>query len=263
MIVVAAVHFALVRALLRQLDGGRAAEFAAPDDERFVEQAALLQIDEQCADRLIALLGQVAVLDFEVVVAVPRLAGAVPQLHEAHAALDQPAGDEQLPGLHAGAVHVANVLRLAANVERLGRLGLHAEAELERANAGFERRIIVPGLRVASVEPFEQVELLALLRQRDAIVANVLDQLLDLRVLRVDVRAFVDAGQESGLPVLRLLNRVAVRAHRDERRQVLVFAAQAVAEPGAEAGPNLPGVAAVHEQQRQSRGSAHRRASSG
>ena len=126
--------------------------------------------------------------DFKIVVAVPRLAGAVPQLHEPHASLDQPAGDQQLPGLDAGAVHVADVLRLAADIERLGRLGLHAEAQLERADAGFERRVVLPRLRVASVEAFEQIELLALLGQRDAIVADVLDQLLDLGVLRVDVR---------------------------------------------------------------------------
>ena len=195
-------------------------------------------------------LGQVAVVDLEVVVAVPRLAGAVPDLHEPHAALDQPAGDENLPGLHAGAVHVADVLRLAADVERLGRLGLHAEAELERLDAGLERGVVLPRLQVAGIEPLQQVELLALLRQRDAVVADVLDELLDRRVLRVDVRAFVDAGQEARLPVLRFLDRIADGAHGDERRQVLVLAAQAVAQPGAEAGPNLPGVAAVHQQQR-------------
>ena len=57
-------------------------------------------------------LRQLAVADFEVVVAVPRLALAVPDLHEPHAALDQPPGDQHLPRLHAGAVHVADRLRL-------------------------------------------------------------------------------------------------------------------------------------------------------
>jgi hypothetical protein len=46
----------------------------------------------------------------------------VPDLHEAHAALDQPPGDQDLPGLHAFAVAFQDVLRLAADVERLGRL---------------------------------------------------------------------------------------------------------------------------------------------
>ena len=54
-----------------------------------------------------------------------------------------------------------------------------------------------------------KIELLALLRRRHAVVADVLDELLDGRVLRVDVRAFVDARQKAGLPVLRFLNRIA------------------------------------------------------
>ena len=35
------------------------------------------------------------------------------------------------------------------DVERLGRLGLHAEAELERLDAGLERRVVLPRLRGA------------------------------------------------------------------------------------------------------------------
>ena len=50
-VVVAAVDLAGVGALLRQLDRGRAAELAAPDDQRVVEQPALLEIREQRADR--------------------------------------------------------------------------------------------------------------------------------------------------------------------------------------------------------------------
>ena len=79
-----------------------------------------------------------AMVDFQIVVAVPWLSGAVPNLHESHAALDQPPGNEQLPRLHAGPVHVADILRLAAHVERFGRLGLHAKSQLERADAGVQ-----------------------------------------------------------------------------------------------------------------------------
>src|SRR5947199_10811052 len=54
-VMVAAVDPARVRAGGRQLDRRRAAELAAPDDERVVEHAALLEILEQGADRLVAL----------------------------------------------------------------------------------------------------------------------------------------------------------------------------------------------------------------
>ena len=44
MVVIAAVDLARVGPGLRQFDGRRASELAAADDERFVEQAALLKI---------------------------------------------------------------------------------------------------------------------------------------------------------------------------------------------------------------------------
>ncbi len=75
----------------------------------------------------------------------------------------------------------------------------------------------------------EQIELFALLGQRQPIVAYVFDQLFDGRMLGVDVRAFVNAWQKAGLPVLSFLDGITERAHRDERRQVLVIAAKAVA----------------------------------
>src|SRR5207253_4787355 len=95
---------------LRQLDRRRAAKLAAPNDERILEQPALFQIHKQRADRLIALLSQLPVVDFQVIMAVPRLAGAVPQLHEANAALDEPPSDQQLPCLYSRSVHVSIVL---------------------------------------------------------------------------------------------------------------------------------------------------------
>ena len=96
----------------------------------------------------------------------------------------------------------------------------------------------------------QQVELAALLRQRQRRVADVLDQLVDVGVPGVDVGALVDARQERRLPVLRLLDRVAAGAHGDEAGQVLVLAAQAVGHPRTHARPRQPGLAAVHQQQR-------------
>ena len=84
---------------------------------------------------------ELLVVDFEVVVVVPRLAGAVPDLHEAHAAFDQPPGDQQLPGVRALAVHVADVLRLAVDVERVGRFVLHAVGEFEAMDPRLELRV--------------------------------------------------------------------------------------------------------------------------
>ena len=97
------------------------------------------------------------------------------------------------------------------------------------------------------VEPAEQIELRPLLRRASPGVADVFDQLVHVFVLAVDERPLVDAGEKGRLPVLRLVERIAVRAHGDEAGQVAVLGAEAVGHPGAEAGPAQPGGAGVHE----------------
>ena len=111
----------------------------------------------------------------------------------------------KLPGLGAGAVHVADVLRLAVDVEGVGRFGLHAVGQLERLDAGFEL-----GVAAARLERCRSLSLRSRSSCRrcsagasQAVVADVLDQLLNVGVLRVDVGALVGARQERRPPVLR------------------------------------------------------------
>ena len=96
--------------------GGRlAAELAAPDHQRLVEQAAALQILEQAGDRLVGAAGVVGVVLVQVAVGVPVVVvvgAAGIELDEAHAALDQP------PGQQAAAAEVCG-LRLVDAVELL------------------------------------------------------------------------------------------------------------------------------------------------
>src|SRR5262245_38697356 len=91
----------------RQFRRRRPAEFAPPDHQRVIEHTPLLEVPEESANRLIALPGQLAVV-LDVTVVIPGLAGAVPDLHEAHAALDEAAGHQDLPGMYPVAVHLAN-----------------------------------------------------------------------------------------------------------------------------------------------------------
>ena len=77
------------------------AELAVPDHQRRVEQAALLQIGQQAADRLSVSPANWRVVLGDVGVAVPAplvLHAAAVDLHEPHAALDQPPGDQALLG---------------------------------------------------------------------------------------------------------------------------------------------------------------------
>ena len=100
------------------------------------------------------------------------------------------------------------------------------------------------------VEPAHQVELPPLLGKGHRVVADVLDQLVDARVLGVDVGPLVGAGEERGAPVLGRHDRIAAGTHRDEAGQVLVLRAQAVGDPGPHAGALQAAVAAVHQHQR-------------
>src|SRR3954447_4081554 len=101
MIVVPAIDLARVCTRGGKLDRGRASEFTAPNHQRILEHATLLQVSQERANRLIALTGQLPVILLQVVVIVPWLAGAMPDLDESDAALQQPAGNQQLPRLGA------------------------------------------------------------------------------------------------------------------------------------------------------------------
>src|SRR2546430_681714 len=61
----------IVVAPLAALRVGRAPEFAAPDDQRVLQHAARLQVGQQGGGRLIRHLAAVAMIDVDVVVAVP------------------------------------------------------------------------------------------------------------------------------------------------------------------------------------------------
>src|SRR6202035_1698055 len=98
----------------RQLGDGGASELAPPEHQHLVEQTALFQVGEKSGDRLVPLGGELAMVVREVLVVVPGLAGAAPDLDKAHSALDQSTSDEQLPGLR------------ATSVERPNRFGLPA-----------------------------------------------------------------------------------------------------------------------------------------
>src|SRR6266496_2032274 len=219
-IMVPAINFACVAAGGGQLHGWCPTEFTSPDDQGVVQQAALLEILKQGADGLVALFGQAAVIDLDVVVVVPGLTGAVPYLHEPNAPFDQAAGDQDLSGLSPFAVHFADVLRFAAEVKSVRGIHLHPISQFKGLDAGFDLRVLFAFAAVPFVEGLEQVKLGALFRQRAVIVSDVFDQFFDLGVLGVDVGALIDARKKTALPVLRLLNRITTRTHRNEAGEV-------------------------------------------
>ena len=155
---------AVVIAALGAFRRRRPAELAAPDDQRVVEQAARLQVRQQRRDRPVALLGVVAVVG-DVAVIVPRLAVAVVDLHHAHAALDQPAGDQAGVGELAVAVLLARRGR-----SRVPRSKASCASPCMRkaissdCDPRFELLVAAALLQVQLVHLLQQVELRALRR---------------------------------------------------------------------------------------------------
>ncbi len=170
---------------------------------------------------------------------------AVEELHEAHAALDHAPGQQTVAGeapvvvAAVQAVQVADGARLARQVGQLGHRRLHAKGHLVLGDAGVDLRI-AEGFGGHLVQLAQAVEHAA---ARVRIDAGRIGQVQD-RVARAGAEAdpLVLAGQEAGAPQARedgLIGAVAaaLRDHDHEGRQVLVFGAQSVAEPGAEARP--------------------------
>ena len=217
---------------------------------------------EQRGDRPVALLGVVAVVG-DVGVVVPGLAVAVVDLRHAHAALDQPAGDQAGVG----------ELALAVQLARRGRLaGRGRTPPAPRTACGRPSPATRSGPRAASSRPRASrcsrfscwsrsscSRCAAASRWR---LVDVADDPFGVDRLVVDVRALVDARQEAVAPQLRADDRLA-GAEDDEAGQVLVLGAQAVGQPRAQARAGSAACCPSSSSAATARGSGCRCASSG
>ena len=77
----------------------------------------------------------------------------------------------------------------------------------------------------------------------------MLNHFFNVREGRVNIRSLIGAGKEARLPVLGVLNGIAMRTHGDKTGQILVFAAKSVGNPRPHAWAGQAGLAAVHQQQ--------------
>src|SRR5690606_21306808 len=98
MVMVAAIFR---RPIAAEFDRWRAAKLASPQDQRFIEHPPLFQIGEQRGDWLINLPRQRAVVPFNILMIIPRLARSMPKLNIPHPSFQQPTGDQRLPSMNA------------------------------------------------------------------------------------------------------------------------------------------------------------------
>ena len=218
----------------RPLKVRRAAELAAPDDERVVEQAEALQVADQRGTRGVGVLALNLELRVQVAVLVPA---GVEELHETRAALDEAAGHEAvvreapLPP-HVRAVHLQHLRRLLAEVSEFRHARLHPVGHLVLGDARGD-------LRVAELAQAELVHAGQVVEDRPpALAAHAVGvrqvqhrvaaaaELDALEARRQEPAAPVEVVED--LPAARLL---VAAGHDDEAGEVVGLGAQAVGEP--------------------------------
>lgn len=185
----------------RHLRGRGPAKLAAPDDERVFQHASVFEVLEERGNGFVTLGGESLMGYFDSTVAIPGLAGSVPDLHVANAALGEAPRHEHLATLQGVAIHVSDGLRFLRDVKGIGGLGLHAKTEFERLDASFQLRIAGARLAVQFIELLNVAKLAALLSWKDGSVAQIGNETVGLSFLGVDMDALIDAGQEGTAPI--------------------------------------------------------------
>ena len=203
----------IVVAAIAALGDRRAPEFAAPNDQRVLQQPVRLQVGQQPVDRLVHLEGGARMQPDQLAVRIPTnfVAGPVlmRDLDEPHIALREPPRHQALPGEVARfrvieAVQFPGRVGLFGNVERLRRLGLHPESELESLDAGLKLRVMIPAIRALAVHLLQHVQLVSLLLGRERFILQVfnrLAQVLDVHASVSDGGALISGRKEAGAPV--------------------------------------------------------------
>lgn len=132
------------------LGHGGTAELAGPDDEGFLEHAALLEVADQGGAGAVDFGGAEREFLAELGVMVPI---AVIELDEAGAAFGQAAGEQAIGGERAvaglAAVHGEGFGTFVGEIHEAGHAGLHAEGHFVLGDPGVDFGVVDEGLVVA------------------------------------------------------------------------------------------------------------------
>ena len=227
----------IVVASVAALEGGGAAEFAAPDDEGFFEETARLEVGEEAGDGAIDFRGEAGMIIGEIFVLIPI---RMSDLDEADTTFTEATSEETLSG-EGGGVRIIEAVeffgegRFAVDVHGIWGLGLHAEGEFEGGDTGLEDGIGGRLGEVLAVDGVEEIELGALADGVVMGIVEILDGGLFYGHIASDGGALVDSGEEGAGPVAD--SAVAEGwVDRQEAGEVLIFGAEPIRNPRAEAG---------------------------
>src|ERR1051325_1495123 len=154
----------VVAAAVGAVVAGRAAELAAPDDERVLQQTALLEVGEQRGDGLVHCGTTRSEAAAQSLVMIPAL---MANLDEAHAGLGEAARHEALLAetvgrARADAIGLERGGGLMLEIPALRPLGLHAEAEFVGLDDAPDVGILAALREQVLVHGLNEVELFAL-----------------------------------------------------------------------------------------------------
>ena len=224
----------VVAAVVAALDHGGAAEFAAPDDEGVLEEAALFEILNEGGAGLIDVLAVLLQPADEVAVLVP---GFVEKFDEADAAFDESSGEEAVVGeggfAGGGTVELLDVFGFAGDVGDFGGDVLHAEGHFEGVDAALDFGV-ADRVEAFLVEAVDGVDGGALGVAGDAFgIGEVEDGIAG----GAELDAFVNGGEEAGAPVGGAAGGALLAGgHDHEGGEVVGFRSEGVGDPGAEGG---------------------------
>ena len=220
---------------LRSLHHGRAPELASPEHQGFIQQPPLLEILDESRRGPIGVLAVLLNALAEVGVLIP---GLMEELHETDPSLHQAPGQQAVVGVGGlprfRPVEIQDGLGFPGDIHEIGHAGLHAKGHLEGVDARGD--FGVPDrLQPHTVEIPNRVQRRLLKAGIDALrVGKIEDGLSGA----AESHALVDGGQEAAPPAgVAAAGSLAARAEDHEGRQVPGLAAQAVGDPGPQAGP--------------------------
>lgn len=226
------------------LDHGGAAEFPAPDDERVIQEAALLEVLDEGGIGLIGGFALGGDATFDIGVVVP---GFVEELDEANAAFDEASGEEAIVRVGSlagfGSIEVEDVFGFAGQIDQFRCAELHPVGHFEAVDPGIDLGVS-DDAEFVLVEFLEGVEGLALEVGADAgWVGEVEDRVAGLP----ERDALIDGGEEAAAEITGPAAEAAGGVEHDERGEVLGNGAETVGGPGAEAGSPEDLGPGVHE----------------
>ena len=238
----------------RNLNHRQSSHFAAPVDERLIEQSALFKIGHQCGGRLIDFPTTVWKLRQDRRMMIPALA-IVEDLHEAHTSFHESPRDQAARAVVAShvlidAVHFVSRFCLLRQIKCFIRRQLHSRGKFVAGDAGVQIRFPRMLLLMFLIHATQKLQLL---RLSCSLQSGGRIEIQNARFLRTHDGALINRRQIAARPVFATNQRQSGRMRQCHKcGQLLRFAAERVSQPASERRSSAytrAGIQGIHARQ--------------